>query len=268
MDSSSILDFIKSFFRKKPKDFSEVEEEIKEVLEDFKEERVLSEFEEKLVLALFSLKAIEVREIVIPRNMLVALNISLPWQKIKKLISQKPHYFYPVYRENLDNFLGYVSLKTLVKGFEENNFNWSQFVKDALVIPENISLASALEKMMEKRVEVAFVVDELSELTGIIRLKDIFNELLKPELQCPHPDKEGWMILPGTFKLRDLQDCLKIELPKGEFETISGLIINHLKKIPKKGEKIKIENLEIEIAKADKRKIEIVKIRPVVSEKK
>lgn len=261
MDSNSILDFIKSFFKKKPKHFSEVEEEIKEVLEDYKDERVLSEFEEKLVLAFFSLKSLEVRDIVIPRNMLIGLEMSLSWQEIKKAIIQNPHYFYPVYKENLDNFSGYVSLIELMKGFDKDNFNWQEFIKSPLIIPENISLVSALEKMTEKRVEIAFTVDEHSELTGIIRLKDIFNKLLKSELQCPHPNQKGWIFLPGTFKLRDLEECLKIKLPKGDFETISGLIISHLKRIPKNGEKIKIEPLEIEIIKADERKIEFVKTR-------
>ncbi|PMP69127.1 MAG: hypothetical protein C0190_00550 [Thermodesulfobacterium geofontis] len=261
MDSSSILEFIRSFFKKKPKDFSEIEEEIKEVLKDFKEERILSEFEEKLLLAFFSLKSLEVRDIVIPRNILTGLEISLPWQEIKKVIMQRSHYFYPVYKETLDNFSGYISLKNLLKGFDKEDFNWQDFIKPPLIIPENISLVSALEKFTEKKLEIAFVVDEHSELTGIVRLKDIFNELLKTELQCPHPDQEGWMILPGTFKLRELEECLKIKLPKGDFETISGLIINHLKRIPKKGEKIKIDPLEIEIVKADERKIEIVKIR-------
>lgn len=265
MDSSSILEFIKSFLKKKPKNFSEVEEEIKEVLEDFKEEKILSEFEEKLLLAFFSLKSLEVRDIVIPRNILTGLEISLSWQEIKKIIIQKPHYFYPVYKETLDNFSGYLSLKDLTKGFDKDIFNWQDFIKPPLIIPENISLVSALEKLTEKRVEIAFAVDEHSELTGIIRLKDIFNELLKTELQCPHPDHEGWIILPGTFKLRELEECLKIRLPKGDYETISGLIISHLKRIPKKGEKIKIEPLEIEIVKADERKIEIIKIRTLPS---
>jgi CBS domain containing-hemolysin-like protein len=265
MDSDFISEFIKLFFKRKPKQFSEVEEEIKEVLEDFKEERILSEFEEKLVLAFFSLKSLEVRNVVIPRNILEGLDISLSWQEIKKTVIQKPHSFYPIYKEILDNFLGYVSLKDLIKGFEENNFQWQEYIKPPLIIPENIPLVSALEKMTEKKVEVAFAVDEHSELTGIIRLKDIFKELLKTEQKCPHPDKEGWLILPGTFKLKDLEESLKIRLSKGDFETISGLIISHLGRIPKKGEKIKIGPLEIEIIKADERKIEIVKLKSLTS---
>lgn len=267
MDNSSIFELIKSFFKRKPKRFSEVEEEIKEVLEDFKDERVLSEFEEKLILAFFNLKSLEVRDLVIPRNILIGLEVSLPWQEVKRIIVQNTYYFYPVYKKILDNFIGYIALKDLAKGFDRDIFIWSDFIKPSLVIPENISLISALEKLIEKKAEIAFVVDELSELTGILRLKDIFKELLKIELKCPAPDHEGWVMLPGTFKIRELEKCLKIELPKGEFETISGLIINQLKRIPKKGEKIKFPFLEVEILKADERKIEIVKVRPIHSSK-
>ncbi len=263
MNNFSIWNFIKSFFQKRSKNISQIEKEIKEVLEDFKDERVLSEFEEKLILAIFDLKDLKVRELTIPRNILVGLDISLTWEEVKKTVRNNTYYFYPVYKENLDNFLGYITLKNLVKGFNENIFNWTHFIKPPIVIPENISVVFAMEKMVEKKSEIAFVIDELSELTGILRLKDILKELLKTEIRCPYPDQDGWILIPGTYRIRDLEGCLKIDLPKGDFETISGLIINHIKRIPKTGEKIKLPSLEIEIIKADEKRIDIIKIRPL-----
>ncbi len=263
MYSFSILDFIKSFFQRKSKNLSQAEEEIKGVLEDFRERKVLGKFEEKLILSIFDFKELKVRELTIPRNILVGLDISLNWEEVKKILINHTHYFYPVYKKNFDNFLGYVALRDLIKGFNEISFNWTHFIKPSLIIPENISFLSAIEKMLEKKVEIAFVVDELSELTGILRLKDILKELIKTEIKCPHPDEEGWLLIHGTYKIRELKECLGIDLPKGDFETISGLIIDQIKRIPKTGEKIKLSSLEVEIIKADEKRIHILKIRPL-----
>ncbi len=261
MEGDSLFDIIKSFFKKKPSEISEVKEEIKELLEDYKEEKIVGDFEEKLILKFLSLKNLEVREFVIPRNQLIGLDYSLTWKEVQNIISQHPHYFYPVYKEILDNLLGFISLKDLVRGMGLGIFNWNEWVKEPLIIPENISVISALEKMIERKIQVVFAVDEHSELTGMLYLKDIIKELVRKEITCPHPDEEGWIVLPATFKIRDLEACLKVSLPKGEFETISGLIIEHTKKIPKSGEKINIPPLEIEILRSNQRKIELIRLR-------
>ncbi|WP_038057188.1 transporter associated domain-containing protein [Thermodesulfobacterium hydrogeniphilum] len=268
MENDSFFDILKFLFKRKTSELAEVEEEIKELLEDYKEEKVVTDFEEKLILNFLNLKNLEVREFVIPRNELIGLDLSFDWEEVQMLISQSPHYFYPVYKNILDNLVGFISLKDLARGMGISIFNWTEWVKEPLIIPENISVISAFEKMVDRKTEVAFVVDEHSELTGMLCLKDILKEILKKEVTCPHPDAEGWIVLPGTFKIRELERCLNIELPKGEYETVSGLIIEHTKKIPKVGEKIKIPPLEIEILKSNQRKIDLIRLKIVENKEK
>ncbi|NPA40069.1 MAG: hypothetical protein GXO57_06470 [Thermodesulfobacteria bacterium] len=255
------LNFFKRLFKKRTGEVSEVEEEIKELLEDFKEENILSGFEENFILNFLELKNLEVRELVIPINRLVGLEFNMSWEQVKETISKFPHLFYPVYKKSIDNLEGVAYIKDLVTGMHLKEFNWRSAIDEVLMIPENISVVSALEKLIEKRKEVAFAIDEHSELTGMFRLKDVFRELVKNEIICPHPDPEGWILLPATFKLRHLEKCFNIELPKGDFETISGLIISHLKRIPAPGEKVWIPPLEVEILRATPRKIELLKVR-------
>jgi len=255
------LNFLKRLFKRRTGEVSEVEEEIKELLEDFKEENILSGFEENFILNFLELKNLEVRELVIPINRLIGLESSMTWKEVKGVISEFPHLFYPVYRKSIDNLEGVASLKELVRGLSKEEFDWKAAVEEALMIPENISVVSALEKLVEKRKKIAFAIDEHSELTGMFRMKDVFRELVKNEIICPHPDPEGWILLPATFKLRHLEKCFNIELPKGDFETISGLIISHLKRIPAPGERIWIPPLEAEILRATPRKIELLKVR-------
>ncbi len=256
----SFLNTLKRLFKRRISE-NEVEEEIKELLEDFKEENILSGFEENFILNFLELKNLEVRELVIPLNRLIGIDSTWDWEKTRTFVCQNPYPFYPVYEKSMDEIQGFVKLKELIIGFEDPEFDWKSFVISPLLIPENISVVSALEKLIEKSVPVAFAIDEHSELTGMFRMKDVFKELVKNEIICPHPDPEGWILLPATFKIRHLEKCFNIELPKGDFETISGLIISHLKRIPSAGERIWIPPLEIEILRSSLRKIELLKLR-------
>lgn len=263
MSLSSVLSFFKRLFQtpNKTSQISEVEEEIKEVLEDYKEDKIISEFEEKVILNFLDLKTAEVREFTISRVELIGIDIKSSWDQVAEIITRTGFSFYPVFEKSLDHLIGYVNLRDLLKGFSIKPFNWQHHVKKPLIIPEHISVIHALEIMVEKREEVAFVVDELSELTGMVRLKDILLELVKPNAVCPMPDPQGWIVVPGTFKIREIENCLKVELPKGNFETISGFIINNLKRIPKSGEIIYLPPLEIKIIKSDEKKISLVKLK-------
>ncbi|QER42077.1 CBS domain-containing protein [Thermodesulfobacterium sp. TA1] len=258
-----LSEFLKKIFRipSRSSKISEIEEDIKEVLEDYKEEKVVSEFEERLFLNLINLKVIEVREIVINRQELIGFDLSYSWEEILEILSRHPFSFYPVYQNVLDHLVGYVSLRDLVRGIKQKTYIWQDWIKKPLIIPETLSLMQAIEKMVEKQEEVAFVVDELSEITGMIRLKDILYEIIKPSPSCPLPDSQGWLLVPGTFKIREIEKCFGIELSKGDFETISGLIIEHLKRIPTSGERILLPSLEVKIIQSDGKKIELLKVR-------
>ncbi|MCS7279283.1 MAG: CBS domain-containing protein [Thermodesulfobacteriaceae bacterium] len=261
MEEPSFWEFFKFLFKKRSRSFSEIKEEIEKFLDDLKKEGVLSLFEEKLILEIFSLRDLEVRDFTLPRSNLVGLEESCSWAKVKEIVSNHPHYFYPVYKETLDHFIGYISLKNLALGFNRSEFGWQKFIKPPLIVPENLSIMVAIEKLIEKNLKVAFVVDEWSELTGILCLKNVLEELIYSEKRPFHCDKEGWFLIPGHTKIRELEKCWGIELPKGDFETISGLIIHYLSRIPQEGEYFEIPPLQIQILRASPKKIEELKVK-------
>lgn len=261
MEESSVWEVLKSLFKKKSKSFSEIREEVERFLEGFKKEGRLSSFEERVILEIFNLRNLEVRDFTLPRNNLIGLEISFSWEEVKKIIFQHPHYFYPVYKETLDHFIGYVHLKELIPSFKETEFNWQNLIKPPLVLPENLPIFLALEKLIEKNLKVAFIVDEWSEFTGILCLKNLLEEIFLGEKKTFIFDQEGWLFIPGTTKIRKLEKYFKVELPKGDFETISGLIINFLNRIPQEGEHFEIPPLQIQILRANPQKIEELKVK-------
>ncbi len=206
---------------------------------------------------------LKVKDFLIPRNQIKALELSLSWEEMIKFLAQNPHSFYPVYKGTLDHYLGYVSLKDLVKGLEKREFDWQEILSPPLTLPENLDMFSALQKMQEKEVLLAFVVDEHSELIGIFNLYEFMEEAFSLTKNHFKVDPEGWITLPASTKLYKIERHLRLKLPEGYYETIAGYILYHLQRIPKEGEKFILPPFEIEIIQAEAQKIEKVRIRKV-----
>lgn len=117
--------------------------------------------------------------------------------------------------------------------------------------------------MYEKEVELSFIVDDLSEFVGIFSLKDILKEFFSFSHKYLKIDPEGWITLPALTKLREIEKFLKYKFPEGNYETIAGFILDNLQRIPKEKEKLSIPPFEIEIIKADDKKIEKIRIRKI-----
>ncbi len=245
MEESSLVRFLKSLIFGK--------ESIEESEESPQREEWLQIFER--------LESLSVRDFLIPRLYLKALDIDYTWEETKEYIVRYPHHYYPVYRTSLDNYLGYVSLRDLLPGFLQSLYNWKDFIQPALTLPEGLPIVSALEKFRQQNLKIAFVVDEHSEFVGIVRFKDIVEDLFLGTQKCYPADQEGWITLPAITKLRVLEKCYQIEFPRGDYETLAGFILENLKRIPQKGEKFTLPPIEVEILEADERKIDKVRIK-------
>ena len=234
----------------------------KKDIEEIKEEKAISPVEEEILLGVINLKGLELGDFLLPRPDIVWLEQSMSWDKVKLVLAQNPHHYYPVYAGTVENYSGYVSLKDLVRGINLQNFNWTSYIRPPLTLPKTLSIVSALEKMRLHSVEMVFLVDENSELIGVVLLKDIIDEIFFMRQECPAKTEEGSYIFPGKIKLRVVERCLNINLPEGEYDTLSGLIMKHYNGIPKAGANLTFETFDIEILDADERKIKLVKLKP------
>lgn len=207
---------------------------------------------------------LKIKDFLLPRNQLKAIECSLSWEEIKNYIITNPENFYPVYKSTLDHYIGYVELKNLIRGFKEKIFDWEKYLIPPLTLPESIDLLTGLKIMQEKEVKIAFVVDDLSEFTGIFSFYEVLDDFFPVSKKYLKMDPEGWIIVPAITKIRKIEKCLNIKIPEGDYETLAGFILYNLNKIPKEGERFSIPPLEFEILKGDDKKIEKVKIRKIL----
>ncbi|OAQ20596.1 transporter associated domain-containing protein [Thermosulfurimonas dismutans] len=263
-DEPSWFEVLKALFQKSPEEhLAEFTEELSELISEAEREGLFTAEEREIVLAVLKLRRVAVRELMIPRKELVALPVDWPMEKIWEVISKSPHSYYPVYEENLDNFLGVVSLKDLASHFGQD-FRLKELVRLAYVIPESLKVREALKGFRDRGESVALVIDELGSLSGMIRLKDLL-EFLFPVKRIGFPeDREGWYHVNPETPIEEIERVLKIELPRGDFETLAGLITDKLGRLPHSGERVSLPGLEVEVLQADERAVRALRVRPSI----
>jgi len=194
----------------------------------------------------------------------------------KKLLENITHYGFsrvPIYKETIDHIAGVLYTKDLLQYLDEgNDFNWQGIIRPPFFVPENKKIDDLLREFQYKKIHLAVVVDEYGGTSGIVTLEDVIEEIVgeindefdDDDLVYSKLDDNNY-VFEGKAHLNDVYRILEIdgevfEDAKGEADTLGGLILELEERIPKKGERIKFENLTFTIEAADNRKIKRVKV--------
>ena len=170
-----------------------------------------------------------------------------------------------VYRDNIDNIIGYIHSSEMFNTQDD----WEQNIKSIPVIPESMGANKLMQLLMQQKKSLAVVVDEFGGTSGIIALEDLVEELLG-DIEDEHDNKntiaktisENEYILSGRLEIEDINEKFGIGLPESdEYQTLGGLIINEYQRIPKPHENIVIDKFQFNIIKATNTKIELVKLK-------
>lgn len=176
---------------------------------------------------------------------------------------------FPVWKERQDEFVGVVHLKDMLR---ESRKNPEATVKDAMreavIVPESVSLEEVLVRMRAERNHFAIVLDEFGSTAGILTLEDILEELIG-EIRDEYDVREiqvrkveGGLRVPGTIRPDEMFEATGVKLPDGDYETVAGFILERLGRMAQRGDEIELEGAVIRVAHVQHRRIISVDIKP------
>lgn len=209
------------------------------------------------------LKNIKVRECMVPRREISAIEIEEDIETLKTLIIQTYHSRILVYEDSIDNMLGYVHHFDLHKKPKK--------IKDILlpilVVPDSMALQKLLNIFIKNNKSIAWVVDEYGGTAGVITLEDIIEEIFG-EIDDEYDEDEyvenqlsdNEFIMSGRLEIDHVNEEYNLDLPEGEYETLSGLIVDHTGTIPEKNEEIEIGRYLFKILDVSDTKVETLKL--------
>jgi putative hemolysin len=254
----------------KPSNESKVtEEEIKAIIQEGTEGGAVQEIEQDIVERVFVLGDRKVVSLMTNRADVVYIEINESPENIRKIVARELHSTYPVYDDHLDNIKGVVLLKDLFAHLSDEDFRLSDFLKEPQFLSENTSVYKALQLFKEKGIHYGLISDEYGITKGIITLNDVLealvgnaSELYKNEYGLEERE-DGTYLIDGQYPFHDFLLYFEMEdlVTDYEFSTISGLILEILKRIPSEGEKIKWREFEFEIVDLDGARIDKIIIK-------
>ena len=233
-------------------------QELKSVLD--KDTEQVDKEEMEAMRSLLDLKDLSVQDILIPMNQVIKLNLD----DIDSFDNDERNRFYPVYKGNESEIIGFIHAKE-IEELENFRNDLTDFLIEPYYVPESTQLFAQLKNFQKNGTEVALVVDEYGEVTGLITLEDLI-ELIVGQFNDEEPEEEYEIIdeytvvADGSTIIRELNKKLEWDLPEEGAKTLNGLIIDHLNQIPKNNVCIEIDSFKLETFKIEMNKVVKLKV--------
>jgi magnesium and cobalt transporter len=261
-----LLGIFKSVIRKKPslQKGADLSEEIHDLMNEGQARGLISDEESDMVSGVLDLKETTAQSIMIPRTEISFAPLDATLDELTDLVTRCGHTRIPIFQDNIDQIVGILHAKDLLKLFhgEGSSKLPPNLLRKPYFIPGNQNLNEVLKQLREKKTHLAIVTDEYGGTAGIITIEDILEEIVG-EIMDEHDNEEklltiledGSALVDARLAVEKLEKHFGLELPDGDFESVGGLIIDLVGRIPKINEKVNCQDIEMLIKSADDRRI-------------
>ncbi|MEZ5344709.1 MAG: hemolysin family protein [Pyrinomonadaceae bacterium] len=248
-------------------------DDIQALIEVGEAEGIIEEEEREMIEKMVEFSDTEVDEIMTPRTEIVALPLDSTIKEARDLMIEQKFSRLPVYNDNMDNIEGVIYVRDILNAWAENREKQKihGIIRPTYFVPETKSVSELLKNMQLNHVQIAMVVDEYGGVAGLVTVEDILEEIVG-EIEDEDLDLDIVEILEGadgsydvlaSTEIGKIERLFDMEIEDDDFNTIAGLVTTEVGYIPKVREKLRFRGLEVEILKADDKRIQLLRIRKV-----
>lgn len=236
-------------------------EELKMLVTASAQGGVVEEDEGEMVHAIFDLAELMVRQVMIPRTEMVAVEADTPLLEIIDLVSDTNYTKFPVFENSLDQVLGIAHVKDLLQAMRRSdceNCVARDFVREPLFIPDTIPVSVLLRRFRDHRQHIAIVMDEFGGTAGLVTLEDLLEEIVgevsdpfdvsTPEFQL---QADGTIWIDGLTLIEEVNEQLGLNLQDEDYDTIAGFFLGKLGRMPRLHDSIETEGMRISVEEMD-----------------
>ncbi len=245
------------------------EEEINDFIEASEEEGLVNEEESEMLRSIFSLGTTIVREIMVPRTEMACITVDASVRELLDTIINCGHSRIPVYEQTIDNIVGLLYAKDLLKqwGRPDDAVSVRSIMRTPYFIPESKNLEELLQEFKRKRVHLAIVIDEYGGTSGLVTIEDLLEQIVgdiqdeydsEEDLFSANPD--GSITADGRLPVEELEEYFDISIECDKFDSVGGLVFYLTGKIPAVGDTIEGAGLRLKILDADLRRVKKVSV--------
>ena len=234
---------------------------------------LLHQRDQDMLVGILDLEKVVVEDIMIPRSELVGIDVNDDWKKIQKQLTQANHTRVLLYRDSIDDVVGYIHARDALKLLSKSQFSKATLlraVRELYFIPEGTPLNIQLVKFQHAKERIGLVVDEYGDIQGLITLEDILEEIVGDFTTTMTPttsdeiniQPDGSYLVDGSASIRDINKEMSWHLPTDGPKTLNGLIIEYLEDIPENNISLRISGYPVEIIDVADNMIKTVRVMP------
>ncbi len=208
---------------------------------------------------------IQVRDIMIPRAQMDVIDINEPIEQFISVVISTAHSRFPVIGENRDDVIGVLLAKDLLRHYAgEEEFNVREMLRPAIFVPESKRLNVLLREFRASRNHMAIVVDEYGGVAGLVTIEDVLEQIvgdIEDEYDFDEASDNIILESSGRYRVKALTEIADFNAAFGtafsdqDYDTVGGLVIAHLGRLPKRGETVTLDGLRIQVLRADSRRV-------------
>ncbi len=253
----------------------DLEREIQSIIDVGEEKGLISRQEGELIESIFEFKDTLVREVMVPRLEMVGVERHTPPEQIISLVLEKGHSRLPVFEGDIDHIVGILLAKDLLVFWQAPPEDWDlgRVLRPPYFIPESKKISDLLRDLVERKAPIAIAIDEYGGTAGLITLEDILEEIvgeiydeydrMEPRLL---PQEDGAVLVDARLDVEELMEHFALPRPEGKFESVGGLLIHLLGRVPQVNDRVVVDNLELTVLAADERRAKQVRARTIAPE--
>ena len=232
--------------------------------------------EKNLIKNILNLNEKNVEDVMVPRAEIISIEKKKTIKEILLVIKNESHSRMPVYDQNLDNVLGFLHIKDVIKNINNKNFIINDILRDVLYVAPKSPILDLLKRMRSSRIHMGLVVDEFGGVDGLVTIEDLVEEIVG-EIEDEHDAEDDevkikrindrTIIVDAAYKIIELEDLFQLKIKEAkeeEIDTVGGLVSYVASKVPNTNEVFVFNNqLKFKILEADERKVITLEIKKI-----
>lgn len=259
--NSGLFDNISRFFSGRRR---VTEEELHELMDASQEEGLINGEEGEMIRAIFALGESVVREVMVPRTDMACVTVEATSEELLSTIINCGHSRIPVYEGTIDNIIGVLYAKDLLKYWGEtgSSLDLRKIARQPFYIPETKNLEELLQEFKRRRIHLAIVIDEYGGTSGLITIEDLLEQIVgdiqdeyDTEEELLQLQEDGSVIVDAMLPIEEFEEYFDVQVEREKFDTVGGLVFYLLGRIPGPGEEVTCSGLRLTVLSAAERRI-------------
>jgi len=252
--------------------------QLMQALEEAEENLVIDPYSRSVIEGALQVESLKVRDVMVPRSKMIMIDSEATTKNLLQVMVASSHSRFPIHNEEQDSILGVVLAKDLLSHFAQNQeeeFNYREYLRDALSVPESKPLGALLREFQQNKSHMAIVLDEYGEIAGLVTLEDVIEQIVG-EIEDEHDKEEdniidygdGRYLLQANTTLTEFNEFFNSSIASDDYDTVAGLVISGFSYLPEQMSEISLYGFQFKVLKTDNRRLHLLEVQHKLSDHK